>query len=339
MRYTPEQRKALQRVIGATPAKASAVLGESMERIERFLSNVEDFIRQGHSLIGENRYMFLLDRSSHRGKRVTPSGALKDIRRSTPIFRVDDQLRLGRAVHSPGPLQLGTCQQLTEREGALGILVIGAYKIEILRGKFEDESNVVNPGVSLMSSSKFQRPMSDFTLILGDHKKNQLDREQAVRYWKDRKSRVLLAKPDKTETIFHRSLFAWMKLFVLDKLNMYGEPQGLGQDKNDIVILTIDGSEIIVEIKWLGENEHKTVYGQGRINEGLAQVKIYMDDRDGCTCGHLVVYDARSREIHESQSKYNDSLRHHLCGPPHLLFLESETPTESASRIARASAR
>jgi hypothetical protein len=175
--------------------------------------------------------------------------------------------------------------------------------------------------------------MEEFKAIVNDHLEEWLNGGQ-VQYWAEKSKRILSSDPEKTELIFHRSLFTWLKLFVSPKLKIYAEPIGLGQDKTDIIIVTGYGA-FVIEVKWLGVNQKGDEYKQGRIDEGLAQVKIYLDNDNYLICGHLVCYDGRSKEAHDKESNWNAALQHPLCKDPELPFLSSDVPSVLAKAIAK----
>ena len=103
------------------------------------------------------------------------------------------------------------------------------------------------------------------------------------------------------------------------------EPLGLGQDKTDIIVVTVSGRHV-VEVKWLGKNERGTTYAESRIGEGLRQVKIYLDNDDKLMAGYLVVYDARSAAENTSKCQYANADLHAMCARPMIHFLESVSP-------------
>lgn len=332
--YSPEQRQAIKCTVGSTAPQASVLLNEPIERIERFIAKVGSFVKSSHHIVGERPYMLILVESSPQEEELSGNEALRSLRRNKPVFRVDEELRLVSAEE--GSIRLVDCGIRTADEKALGVMVRGSYKYDILMGTITDEGNVSYPGADPLSSSKFHHPMIEFEILVHEHKEKCLDREQNVKYWQKPRDRILRGKPDSTESVFHLSLFSWLNMFVIDKLRIFGETLGLGQDKTDIEVVTIDGTHL-VEIKWLGENENGTKYDESTISRGLAQVKIYLDhDQDWqFICAHLVVYDGRPLQAHQTKSGYDDSQRHNLCRPPHILFLESETPSVMARRIAR----
>src|SRR5581483_5540804 len=157
---------------------------------------------------------------------------------------------------------------------------------------------------------------------------------RGVTYWKDRANRILRANPEKTEAIFHRDLLWWIRNYTTGVIRTYSEPEGFGQDKTDIVAVTLAGGHV-VEVKWLGVNEHKTTYNRKRIDEGLIQVKQYLERDDDLVEGYLVVYDGRSSDEHKKNSHYDQAYQHPLCREPQILYLESEVPTEISARVVR----
>jgi len=336
MPLSPDQVKALQPLIN-TATQASSVLRIPLDVAEKFLQNVAVFVRENYSRLGDNSYVLILGPSSPEKSAIDIKTVLANLRKGKPILYVDEELRFIEARE--GEVRITDCSTRTEGEGTLGIRVSGSYVWDILKGKVTDERDVVRPNAGVPVMSKFHRPIAEFDLILKDHLDNSIAREQHVKYWKDATKRILLTEPNGagTEIIFHRDLFWWLKNFVADRLNVYAEPKGLGQDKTDIIIVTISGL-YVVEVKWLGKNEKNTTWGKQRINEGLAQVKLYLDNNSEFVCGYLVMYDARPLDIHQTESDYDDSLRHPLCEVPKILFLDSETPSIAAPRIAKGKA-
>jgi hypothetical protein len=113
---------------------------------------------------------------------------------------------------------------------------------------------------------------------------------------------------------------------------VFGETLGLGQDKTDITIVSVEGSYVI-EVKWMGKNKSNTEHNEERIDEGLVQIALYLENDKQLICGYLVIYDARSLDVHKTRCGYNESLRHGFCQTPRIIFLESETPSQAGERI------
>jgi hypothetical protein len=330
----PEQLQALQNALSGTAAKAAAVLGVSIERVEQFLSNVAEFARRNSGPLRDHIYMFVFDGSTSDALSVDLETVVRSIRAGTPVFHVDETLHLVEIVE--GDATITQCSRQTEEGSFLGVRVEnGTYFREILCGKLEKEDDFLHPGIAQPRPSKWHRPMKEFDLVLTDHKKARIDGERGFRYWYDRSERILLAPlRGTTEELFHRDLFWWLDNYVTDKLDVYAEPTGFGQGKTDIVVVVPYGAHVL-ELKWLGKNQNETQYGEDDIDPGLLQIADYLTSRDGFICGYLVIYDGRSLEEHETQCRYNDGLRHGRCKTPRILFLESESPSDKSKRIVR----
>jgi len=288
-----------------------------------------------HHQLEHSPYILVLVNPVAKGKSLTLSQVLHNCGLGKCVFFVDEKLRVSRTEDGEG--NLTTCSKLTAGNNLFAILVTDTYIYKMLCGKTIDEGDVTGTFKNPLAGSKWHRPMSEFDPLLHDHLENYVKNEQGLNYWSDKKKRILLSAQNGTEEIFHRALFWWLKHYVSNKLKVYGQPKGLGQYASDIIVVTFEGS-YLVEIKWLGENDHGTICGQDHIDAGLAQVSIYLDGDQDCICGHLVVYDARCLEDYMTKSDHNDSLRHARCTVPKILFLESETPSKKAITIAKKSA-
>jgi hypothetical protein len=327
---SPEQSRILEALIN-TASQASAVLSLPIEVTERFIKEVGDFLQKNHDRFGEQPFLLALKHSASTAPKLTLQTLIENINKGKPVLYVNDELRLLDAV--VGTATVTECSTLTQKGNLLGVLVNGIYAWEILEGRTIGEGRVNAGGSGPPTISKHHRPMEELESILKDHLEVILNGGQ-VKYWFNQSKRILSAEPVGTELIFQQSLFTWLMLFVSPKLKIYAEPLGLGQDKTDIIVVTSRGS-FVIEIKWLGRNQNDKEYKQDRIDEGLAQVKIYLDNDADLVSGHLVCYDGRSKEVHESESNWNDSLRHRLCRDPKILFLSSDVPSVLAKAIAK----
>ena len=332
----PEQLRALQNTLDGTAAKAAGILDIEIERVEQLLTNVAEFAKENAGPLTNYTYMFLFDGSTSSNSRISLQDIIGSINKGNSLFHVDEELRLIKTVK--GDASFSQCSKRTKEEHALGLrLEAGTYFCTLLCGMVESEDDFKQPGTAAPKASRWFRPMKDFDQILDDHKKACVDREQGFTYWHDKRNRILLVDPKSrsTENLFHHSLFWWLNKFVVDKLDSYAEPYGFGQGKIDIVVVTAYGSHVL-ELKWLGKNQNGTIYSEKDIDSGLIQISMYLNDNDAHICGYLVIYDGRSREKHETCCEYNEKSLHNRCKPPILLFLESESPSQGAKRIARA---
>ncbi len=331
MELLPDQLKVLQGIIN-TAAQTGAVLQRPIEHIEKYLSNISKFIHDYHKRLPSHPIAFLFDDSTHAGPILNLKIILSNYTQGNCIFYVDEDLHVVKVVH--GEARIKDCVDIAMKEERLCIRVAGTYFHAILSGKIIEEGDFLHPHAGPPIISKFHHPIAEFDLLLQDHMTYSVDNEKHIRYWKDKEKRILLSGPDGTEKIFHLDLFWWLDNYVSDKLKIVGETSGMGQDKTDILVITGNGTYII-EIKWLGENEQGTKYDQKDINKALAQVKIYLENDNASVCGYPVIYDGRPLTVHETQSNYDDSLRHNLCEAPKILFLKSETPSKAAKKIAK----
>jgi len=327
----PTQTAALQRVLQNPALRIAAVLGLPVYTIEDGLDNLHQVIRSVSSQIGPKRYTFCLS-NTPAARTVDQALVVKYIRRGRSSFVCNWDLHLiDTTTQSP---TVSSVSENSENPGCVGILVEGTYLHYFLGGKCIHEMDIASPGRVRPPPSQWMRAMSDFDPIIADHKRQCLDGEKLVRYWQNKKSRILLVGPDGTEAIFQQNLHWWLNNFVEDRLAVYSNPTGAGQDKTDIIVVTVD-AKYVIEIKWMGRNANKTEYQEIRINEGLVQVDIYLKNDSSLTKGYLVVYDGRCPLLHQVASRFNDALRHVRCDSPRVLLLHSASPSVVATTIAK----
>lgn len=311
----------------------NSVLSIPEDRTKKFLHNATNFIRANHLQLENTPYVLVLTDPT-QGKGLTKKDLLNGCGLGKCVFYVDEELRLSKI--EDGEARISTCSNLTDGGKLFALLVADTFIYKILCGKIIDEKDVKGESRNPLAGSKWHRPIADFDLLLQDHFDFVVRNEQGFLYWSDKNKRILLSGKYGTEHIFHLPLFWWLKNHVSDKLKVIAQTKGLGQDETDIIVVTLDGS-YLVEIKWLGKNEKNVSYGQDQINNGLAQVRIYLENDERCVCGHLVVYDGRDHEDHKTKSSHEDSLRHARCTAPKIIFLESETPSKKAIAVAKKS--
>lgn len=331
MAYSPEQLRVLKQVLGSSAVKLAGALRLSLADAEKFLQNVNEFVKNSPSL-DKQKYVLALSPSNVGNEKLTSSIVQGQINGKTPIISVDLELNL--IGSSTGEARNTSCSKRTlPPSNSFEVLISGSYIWYFLAGATIEEVDTKEPGRDLPPVASWFRKFSELDKIIDDYTKERLNREQ-LRYWKDAKLRILLNEPDSTEELFHRDFLWWLKHWVLDAPNIWADPTGLGQDKTDINVGTVEGPKII-ELKWLGTNGHTTYY-QSRIDEGLQQVKLYLDRDANIIEGHLLVYDGRKEEDHKTKSDHNDSGRHPRCSLPKILFLESESPSKKAPKLASA---
>ncbi len=326
----------MQQLIGAAPVQVNFALNISESRTKEFLQNTTAFVKRNHHQLEHTPYILVLSDPVAKGEPLTVQQVLYSCGLGKCIFFVDEKLRISRTEDGEG--KISACSKLTSERNLFAVLVTDTYIYKLLRGNTIDEGDVAGAPKNPLVGSKWHHPMSDFDSLLKDHLENYIKQEQGVSYWSDKQKRILLSGENGTEEIFHRALFWWLKHYVSNRLKVYGQPKGLGQYASDIIVVTIEGCYLI-EIKWLGKNKSGTTCGQDHIDSGLAQVMIYLKGDEDCVSGHLVIYDGRCFEDHQTKSAHNDSLRHVRCTKPKILFLESETPSKQAVQIAKKNAQ
>jgi hypothetical protein len=252
---------------------------------------------------------------------------LKASAESKPIVFVDPALQMVET--RAGGIRLSDSEQRTVSAGHLEAVVHGTYVYFVTGGRVVAERDAVLVGKQPPVGISFYRPIADFDGLLRDHAKQDVAKERSFRYWANKNKRLLLAKPEKTEKIFQRALYNWLDCYVSDKLRVIAETREFGQDPTDVLVVTVQG-DYVVEVKWLGENEHGTHYEQERINEGLRQVRQYIANDPRIVQGHVVLYDARTEEEYGTQSSHDEGCRHEFCSEPKIIYLESESPSQKA---------
>ena len=331
MTLTPEQIESLCSAI--TPSvKIASTLELQLDTVETFQNNLKSFVCNNHSHFAGQPLGFVLSKTNHGTTPVTNVVISKALLKGHGVFLVDKDLLIIRTIKAPDSLthfmiKLG-------QDGSYGVFVSGSYIIECLCGFPLDEFDAISGAKNLPFYSDISaRPMSSFNLILDEHKRHRVDNQKGFFYWANKSERVLKSDGG-TEWIFHNDLFWWLKHYLSDAVDVIADPSGCGQDKHDIRVVTEYG-KYVIEIKWMGNNG-ATKFGQDKINVGLVQVAEYLNKND-LLCGHLVVYDGRSKTEHENNSSYDESFRHELCEIPRILFLESEAPSKKAERIVKES--
>ena len=323
-----EQLEALKRLLSRTPIQAAAATGMPLACAEQFISKGAEFVAIHHATMATHRYVFVLCPQVPSGKPVTAPEVLRHANAGNRMLCVNEDF--GLVAHLPHSARLADVSGYTKEKKAFAIIAEGTYVHQLLCGNCVDEGDVLHAESDPPAHSPWHRPIEQFDLLVEDHRANCLDQEKQVRYWQDRRKRLLLHGADGTELIFHQSLFWWLKTYARDALRVFAEPKGLGQDKTDIMVVTVSGSHV-VEVKWLGKNERGQAYRQARIDEGLVQVGLYLNRDTALVAGHLVIYDARSAEDHTKKSTYTPAKIHAKCARPLIVFLVSETPSETAA--------
>lgn len=326
----PDQIAVLKDVISDS-VRASALLGIEEEKVKQFIANSRYFAEQNLPLLSDSPYILVLQTNiTATSEMIDPALIIENLNNGKNVFVVDENLYLIKTAEDEA--SFNRCLGLSKEWKSLTVYVENNAFMECLLGK--GNSAFVGESLEQLTVEKFSRPFNEFEKILDDQLREMVTNEPLISCWNDKPKRILAVMGKAgTETIFHRLLIWWLKRFITDSLDVYGETVGLGQFKTDITVVTQTGSHVI-EVKWLGKNENNDSYGVERIEEGLEQVKIYLNGYNFVD-GYLVLYDGRSYAEHLSDRAYDKTARHLSCHEPYFLFLDSETPSKKASRITR----
>lgn len=323
----PIQEAVLRELLSDPAVIAAKVTGESLDTLATAVAAAESLSEASQLLLGDMSFTLQLDFERKGTATLTAPTILSECRKGRTHFVVDKELRL--ITRSSDSARLIDVQTRSVGTQIVELVCHGSYVYWLIGGRIVRERSLTSATSLPPLVTSWRRPMVEFDDVLQDQVREMVRGERGVRYWFDKTERILLAGPDGTERIFHGALFWWLDHFVADKIRVYAEPHGFGQDTTDIVAVTFSG-DYVIEVKWLGTNETGTKYSRPRIDEGLRQVKIYLDNDPRFVAGYAVFYDGRSADKHHNDSDFDPTARHANCAPPKLLFLESEAPSKAA---------
>lgn len=324
-----DQKAVLKSVIDRAALIASA-LGTDIDTVEVLLKAVDDLFAANLDSFQDQDFVLSVRFDKNGGTPITLKTIKSAIGAGTPlIFATSD---FGHIKSQAGDSTLMGVFARSKSMGTLEIVWHGFVLRYIVAGQLIDEQQLISPKKKKLPAQEWIRPFSQLSKILNDHLDNAIQYEKEVRYWKDKSNRILLAGADGTEKIFHGSLFWWLNNFVEDKVVVFGQTYGFGQDSTDISIVTASLGTYLVEVKWLGKNENGTEYKESQINAGLVQVKTYLKKNTDIVEGYLVVYDGRSDKLHKTECRWLKKNCHKRCRDPYIFFLESLTPSQIAKQ-------
>lgn len=323
----PDQVSVLAKVFRDPAVACGRRAGLDIDSVDQWLAVLEKFLRKYYKRLAKQPFVVRLDSTAVGIGELTLQDVLDSIGSANPIVVVDWKCRRLRSESGAARAKEACTRTST---GGLEVLVLGTYAQLVANGSVAEELDFVDQQKGPPLGQWFQRPISDFKRLLADHVENDVLKEKSFRYWANKPKRVLLAEPESTEGLFQRALLNWLDRYVIDKVKIVAETRGFGQDPADVLVITASSSHII-EIKWLGLNEHGTTWKRDRIDEGLDQVRQYLNKDSDLSCGHLVIYDGRSEDAHRCESNWQRQYKHDLCSEPAIVFLESESPSAKAT--------
>lgn len=331
----PEQTQALRAVLTPSGPKVTSAMKIDQPAVDQFIARARVLVAGTTNLQAGQQYCLALSTTPGTGAPLTPLTLRQHLQAGNRLLRLDSSFRIVKAL--PLKALLADSTDRTIAEQSFEIVVYDKRMFHMLMGRvINDEDAAVSSTANPVT--RWSRPFSDIEGLLKDHVDSCIAREQLTRYWFDKAKRILLTGPDGTEYIFQNSLFWWLRHFVSDSIDVYAEPTKHGQDKTDIIVTTFDG-KYVIEVKWLGKNQKSTVYGEPRIQEGIEQVAIYLNNDAKLIWGYLIIYDARAADHHRNKRSYDKTLQHVRCSEPQLIFLENESPTQVVQQRGRARKR
>jgi hypothetical protein len=326
----PDQIRVLSQVVSSNEILISLSLQVGREKVSEWLSLCESLVTRHATSLQGKHFSLGLDLASEGSSPVQLQHLLGATSDTGGVVMLDVQ---GRWITTgPGPVTVSGALARTKKAKGLEILVHGTYLYIALSGELIYEHDVLDASKLPPAGIAFFRPTKQLRELIFDHAGQEIARETGVKYWADKDNRILLAVPESTEKIFQRSLLLWLRHYVLDKIRIYSESRGFGQDATDITVMTGHG-DYVIEVKWMGKNEHGTTYDANRIAEGVEQVKIYLNNDGRLVGGAVVLYDGRP--LDRCTQQFDSSILHPLCQSPHIVWLESQTPSQKATTIVR----
>lgn len=308
-------------------------LGMDTSVVRIFLDNAQEFAKNNLIELSDVPYALVLNtKSNSGGSPLTFNDVLSHNNKAgNAVFLVDENLHLCQKKNEVADLV--NCANLSVKWRKPMVFVQENVFATFVNGSFAGTD--VNKARVPVTVAKFERRFVHFDDLIVDHYKNWLHNEKNLKYWHDKSKRLLLG--GKTEDLFHGSLFVWLDENITDKVTIFSNPTGVGQEKTDIHVTTVDHSQHVIEVKWLGKNKSNTEYKEDSIGAGLEQVKIYLNTGD-YTDGRIVFYDGRQKDISDRERNYPPECRHPECLEPYFIFLESESPSKKAKRVAKIAA-
>lgn len=135
-------------------------------------------------------------------------------------------------------------------------------------------------------------PAREYRKLIKNQYEDKVNGQKGFQYWKNKGKRLLFDSP---EIVFHKPLWSYLNNYVLDgKVDSEVQLSGTA-DRTDVRILTFEERKLyIIEIKCLGRsNKDKPERSDYWANQGILQLKEYLEDEKESTRGVLVLYDGR----------------------------------------------
>lgn len=176
-------------------------------------------------------------------------------------------------------------------------------------------------------------PAREYRKLINNQYEEEVNGQRGFNYWKNKGKRLLFNSP---EIVFHKPLWSYLNNYVLDgKVDSEVQLSGTA-DRTDIRILTFEERKLyIIEIKCLGRsNEGKPERSDCWANQGILQLKEYLEDEKESTRGLLVLYGGR-REDKEIDWIPKENWHEKTDEDPIIFYLISEGASIRAQKMLK----
>lgn len=270
------------------------------ETVSVAIEKIVEFIRDNISRLEQSSFVIKLDflAQAQQKSKLDISDVLKALNLGINVFVINAQL--GIADYSKIDILSDASVSAYSREQNACVLYFFGREMRIFaKGYLKHHFNVLKPLIQEPKHISYRVDAHNYDLAIKEHFKKIRFGGIHSDHWQDRTKRILKAKPDKTEKHFQFNLWRWLDS-QLDDADVLAEVHKITDDRTDIEIrVRRDGTLYIIEVKWLGINEHKTAYREDRIVEGINQVNNYIKREKFQSEVCLVAYDARKESDFE----------------------------------------
>lgn len=286
----------------------------NINEMRKGILNLIEFFKSNGSKLGDNRFLIKLQDHpalSGQGTQLSIAGITNALTNGDNVITVTSN---GYIIYPHDSIALDNESLSDFSVGNVVIAVdCGQYLEFYADGRCVKEIDILNPRSSPRQLTKLSRQAKDFPLIILDHYQKHVKYAQSTEHWDDRDKRILRCAPQKTEFIFHKDLWNWLEDHKTDFI-VYGEAKKLSPDRTDIELVTIKGAKrYILEVKWLGKNANNTEYNEDRIEQGIKQIKQYLQRERQTLIAALVIYNGRAVGKYQSLAASAASFNEDWC--------------------------
>lgn len=263
--------------------------------IEDFLDQLLNFVKDNFQELGAKEYVFTLNFEDESTLNILS----KDLIQTEQIagnkhYTTNRNLSILETSRLEN-ISNSEIAKISKTNKAVLILVHNGIDVTIYsNGVPIGERNLRHPTAAPVLNRKFTRRAEDYKISLIDFYKEKV-RTNLTNHWHIPKKRILLG--GKTEDIFQDALVEWlMDNLSAKKINF--KVKKISTDETDIEIVKHGGDTFLLELKWLGQNQHSN-YTISKLRDAIEQVENYLESDLEVLEATLVVYDGRKLEDFE----------------------------------------